>query len=179
MSTSQVNELAFRTLKENRVAVFVVAYNAEKHIEAVLNRIPTWVARELAEVYINDDSSSDNTVAVAEGIDWTGQFAKLVVHKTPYNQGYGGNQILGYRYAIKRSFDIVVLLHGDGQYAPEALPDLLAAYSDGAQVVYGSRFMPSKRALDGGMPYYKFVGNRILTYLQNAALGTTLSEMLP
>lgn len=173
----EVEALARRTLKENKVAVFIVAYNAEKHIEAVLNRIPTWVAQDLVEVYIFDDSSSDNTVGVAQSIKWDGNFGRLVVHKTPYNQGYGGNQILGYRYALERKFDIVVLLHGDGQYAPEALPDLLAPYAQGAKVVYGSRFMPARTALKGGMPLYKFVGNRILTRIQNLTLGTNLSEM--
>jgi glycosyltransferase involved in cell wall biosynthesis len=173
----EVETLARKTMKENKVAVFIVAYNAEKHIEAVLNRIPVWVARELVEVYIFDDSSSDNTVSVAQNIKWDGNFARLRVHKTPYNQGYGGNQILGYKYALERKFDIVVLLHGDGQYAPEALPDLLAPYAEGAKVVYGSRFMPAKTALKGGMPLYKFIGNRILTRIQNLTLGTNLSEM--
>jgi len=174
---TDVQALARKTLSENKVAVFVVAYNAEKHIEAVLNRIPAWVAQELEEVYIIDDSSSDNTIAVAQSINWAGNYGRLKVHKTPYNQGYGGNQILGYRYAIERKFDIVVLLHGDGQYAPEALPDLLAPYSQGAKVVYGSRFMPANTALKGGMPLYKFIGNRILTKIQNLTLGTNLSEM--
>jgi len=174
---SEVEALARKTLKENKVAVFIVAYNAEKHIEAVLNRIPTWIAKELVEVYIFDDSSSDNTVSVAQNIKWDGNYGCLRVHKTPYNQGYGGNQILGYKYALERKFDIVVLLHGDGQYAPEALPDLLAPYAQGAKVVYGSRFMPAKTALKGGMPLYKFIGNRILTRIQNLTLGTNLSEM--
>jgi glycosyltransferase involved in cell wall biosynthesis len=173
----EVEALARKTLKENKVAVFIVAYNAEKHIEAVLNRIPGWVAQELAEVFIIDDSSSDNTISVAQNISWNENYGHLRVHKTPYNQGYGGNQILGYRYALERKFDIVVLLHGDGQYAPEALPDLLAPYAQGAKVVYGSRFMPSNTALKGGMPLYKFIGNRILTKIQNLTLGTTLSEM--
>jgi glycosyltransferase involved in cell wall biosynthesis len=134
------------------------------------------VAERLTEVYIFDDSSSDNTVNVAKATEWGNKY-RLRVYKTPYNQGYGGNQILGYRYAILRQFDIVVLLHGDGQYAPEALPDLLAPYAKGADVVYGSRFIPQLAALKGGMPLYKFIGNRILTKFQNLTLGAHLTEM--
>lgn len=171
--------MATKTLGENRVAVFIVSYNAERHIERVLARIPDWVARALAEVYIIDDSSKDATVERAKEVVWDGGKAPLAVFKTPYNQGYGGNQRLGYLYALERGFDIVVLLHGDGQYAPESLPEILAEYSrpDGADAVYGSRFMTKGGALRGRMPLYKFVGNRILTWLQNRIIGTRLSEL--
>ena len=136
-------QLASRTLVENRVAVFIVCYNAEQHIEQVLGRIPDWVARKLAEVFIIDDSSQDATVKTAAAAEWPEGKTSLRIFRTPYNQGYGGNQRLGYLYAIAQGFDIVVLLHGDGQYAPEFLPDILAAYSrpDRADAVYGSRFM--------------------------------------
>jgi glycosyltransferase involved in cell wall biosynthesis len=177
--SEEIRNLALQTLTENRVAVFVVAYNAEKHIEAVLGRIPEWVSKELAEVFIIDDSSQDATVNKAASAKWIGTDAPLRVFRTPYNQGYGGNQRLGYSYAIARNFDIVVLLHGDGQYAPEYLPDILAEYSrpSGADAVYGSRFMTKWGALKGGMPMYKFFGNRVLTWLQNRIIGTHLSEM--
>lgn len=172
-------DLAARTLLENRVAIFIVAYNAERHIESVLSRIPEWVARTLEEVFIVDDSSKDATVERATSVEWDAGFAPLRVFKTPYNQGYGGNQRLGYLYALERGFDIVVLLHGDGQYAPESLPDILAEYSKpgGADAVYGSRFLPKSSALRGRMPLYKFLGNRILTWVQNRIIGTQLSEM--
>jgi SAM-dependent methyltransferase len=95
----------------------------------------------------------------------------------PENQGYGGNQKLGYQYAIRHGFDVVVLLHGDGQYAPERLPALLAPLLDGsADVVLGSRMLAPGVARAGGMPLYKFVGNRILTSFQNLLLGACLSE---
>jgi len=171
--------LATKTLKENRVAIFIVSYNAERHIQSVLERIPEWVAADLTEVFIIDDSSKDGTVERASTLEWPGHKAPLRVFRTPYNQGYGGNQRLGYLYAIKQKFDIVVLLHGDGQYAPEFLPDLLAEYSkgDGADAVYGSRFLTKGGARKGGMPLYKFVGNRILTWVQNKVIGAQLSEM--
>ena len=175
----EIRRLAARTLAENRVAVFIVCYNAERHIGEVLGRIPDWVSSQLAEVFVIDDSSADSTVQQAVAAKWTEANASLRIFQTPYNQGYGGNQRLGYHYAIAQGFDIVVLLHGDGQYAPEFLPDLLAEYSRpaGADAVYGSRFMTKWGALAGGMPLYKFTGNRILTWLQNRMIGTRLSEL--
>ena len=93
------------------------------------------------------------------------------------NQGYGGNQKLGYAYAIRHGFDFVVLLHGDGQYAPESIPDLLQPLLDGAaDAVFGSRMLVAGAARRGGMPLYKYVGNRILTWFQNRMLGAHLSE---
>ncbi len=172
--TSQ--NLALKVLEENRVAVFIVAYNAEKHIKSVLNRIPGWVAENLAEVYVIDDHSSDNTFEVAELVDWPEGNAPFRIYRTPYNQGYGGNQRLGYMYAIERGLDIVILLHGDGQYAPEFLPSILAPYAEGADAVFGSRFMSGLAPLRGGMPLYKWVGNRFLTGIQNFFLKTKLSE---
>ncbi len=171
--------LATRALEENRVAIFIVSYNAERSIEAVLARIPEWVAKSLAEVFLIDDSSEDSTIQRAATALWAAGRAPLRVFSTPYNQGYGGNQRLGYLYAIARGFDIVVLLHGDGQYAPEYLPEILAEYSrpEGADAVYGSRFLRSRDAIKGRMPLYKFIGNRMLTWLQNKIIGTNLSEM--
>ena len=177
--SAETIELATRTLTENRVAIFIVCYVAEHHIERVLSRIPDWVAKVLVEVFVVDDSSQDETVQRAVNSAWAASNGPLRVFQTPYNQGYGGNQRLGYLYAIARGFDIVVLLHGDGQYAPESLPDILAEYSrpSGADAVYGSRFLTRWGALKGGMPLYRFVGNRVLTGLQNRIIGTHLSEM--
>jgi glycosyltransferase involved in cell wall biosynthesis len=172
-----VDRLARQALNENRVAIFIVAYNAERHIEKVLKRIPAWVAELLIEIFIIDDHSTDNTVATAEKIDWPKHLAPLHIFRTPYNQGYGGNQRLGYLYAIEHGFDIVVLLHGDGQYAPEALPNILAPYAEGADAVFGSRFLTPGAAVKGGMPLYKWVGNRILTRIQSLILNTRMSEM--
>lgn len=175
MSDPQEKVLAF--LRSHRVAVFIVAYNAEKHIEAVLNRIPAYVAENLAEIYIIDDSSSDRTLQVARQVAWPAGAAPLRIFKTPYNQGYGGNQKLGYSYALERGLDVVILLHGDGQYAPESLPDIIAPYLEGYDAVFGSRFLDRGRARQGGMPLYKWLGNRMLTAVQNRLLGSRMSEM--
>ena len=102
---------------------------------------------------------------------------KITVLRTPENQGYGGNQKLGYRYAIDNNFDFVALVHGDGQYAPEKLPLLLAPLlASKADAVLGSRMMTKGCARAGGMPFYKWLGNQILTRFQNRMLGTSLSE---
>jgi hypothetical protein len=95
----------------------------------------------------------------------------------PVNQGYGGNQKIGFHYAIKNGFDYVALVHGDGQYAPECLPELLTPLRDGcADAVFGSRMLTQGGALKGGMPFYKYAGNKILTGMQNALLRSSLSE---
>jgi glycosyltransferase involved in cell wall biosynthesis len=161
--------------RRHRVAIFVVAYNAEDHIRETLRRIPEDLLPLLECIYVFDDKSPDRTAEVARRLER--EIPKLEVHTTPYNQGYGGNQKLGYRYAIERGFDIVVLLHGDGQYAPEALPRLLAPFrEEDCSAVFGSRMMIPGAARRGGMPLYKRVGNRILTFLENRLLGTDLSE---
>ena len=95
----------------------------------------------------------------------------------PINQGYGGNQKIGYHYAIKNNFDFVVLLHGDGQYAPEVLTKLLKpTLNNKFNIVIGSRMVKKSLALRGGMPIYKFFGNIILTQIQNFLLSTKLAE---
>ena len=100
----------------------------------------------------------------------------LTILKNPDNQGYGGNQKLGFQYAIEHNFHMVVLLHGDGQYAPECIPELvLPLVSEEADAVFGSRMLTPSAARRGGMPLYKYVGNKILTAIQNTLLKSHLS----
>ncbi len=160
-----------------KIGVLVVAYNAESTLHWVLDRIPAHLRAELAEVLVMDDHSSDATFDVAHGYASAGSDIPLTVIRHDHNLGYGGNQKAGYRYAIDHGWDIVVLLHGDGQYAPEKMPDLLAPIVAGdADAVFGSRMLEPGSALRGGMPRYKYVGNRILTTAQNAITGASLSE---
>ena len=160
-----------------RVLVFIVAYFAESTILQVLGRIPDLKDFEV-EVLIIDDGSTDGTFAHSERLRASGSYKhRLTVLANPANQGYGGNQKLGYHYAIERAFDFVVLLHGDGQYAPEVLPELLAPLRRGdADVVLGSRMLTPGGARRGGMPFYKWVGNKLLTSYQNAVLRSHLTE---
>ena len=159
-----------------RVLIFVVAYEAETTLAKVLERIPKSVHELDLEVLVIDDSSRDRTFE--EGL----RAGERVRHRVsvlfnPTNQGYGGNQKLGYAYAMREGFDFVLLLHGDGQYAPECIPDLLKPLLNGtADAVIGSRMLLPGAARRGGMPLYKFVGNKILTRFQNWLLGTRLSE---
>jgi len=112
-------------LGRKRLLIFIVAYNAQTTIEKVLSRIPRSLRGDNVEVLIIDDSSQDDTFGNGLRYQQRDAAFKITVLRTPENQGYGGNQKLGYRYAIDNGFDIVALVHGDGQYAPEKLPELL------------------------------------------------------
>jgi glycosyltransferase involved in cell wall biosynthesis len=160
-----------------KIAIFVIAYNAVRHLIRTIERIPPEVEKKVSEIFVVDDASSDNTYFAALGYKAERGLTKLSVFRNARNQGYGGNQKVGYRYALDRGHDVVVMLHGDGQYAPEALPELLAPIEkDGADVVFGSRMVVPGRALEGGMPLYKYVGNRVLTGIQNGLTGLDISE---
>jgi glycosyltransferase involved in cell wall biosynthesis len=164
-----------------RLLVLIVAYQAETTIKQVLRRIPATLSDEFeVEILVIDDGSQDDTFAA--GLD-AGRAAalpfKLTVLYNPVNQGYGGNQKIGFHYAIENKFDYVALLHGDGQYAPERLPELVKLLHDApvdVGAVFGSRMLKPQDARKGGMPLYKFVGNRILSAIQNRLLGTRMSE---
>jgi glycosyltransferase involved in cell wall biosynthesis len=160
-----------------KVGVLVVAYNAEATLRWVLDRIPASLRSELVEVLVMDDHSADSTADIAHAYAADGADIPLTVIRHDRNLGYGGNQKAGYRYAIDHGWDVVVMLHGDGQYAPEKMPDLLAPLHDpNVDAVFGSRMMVQGAARRGGMPLYKYVGNRILTRTQNAIAGVDLSE---
>jgi glycosyltransferase involved in cell wall biosynthesis/SAM-dependent methyltransferase len=164
--------------EKSRLLIFIVAYQAETTIRQVLRRIPSELGADCnVEILIIDDRSSDRTFREGAKADAEGLPFKVTILFNPVNQGYGGNQKIGYHYAILNNFDFVALLHGDGQYAPEMLPALVRPLREGlADAVFGSRMMKSGDALRGGMPLYKYVGNRILTKLQNRMLGMQLSE---
>src|SRR5215472_7076402 len=161
-----------------RIGVFIVTYNAVTTLAKVLKRIPPVVWKNVAEVVVFDDASQDATYELAVGLKTLTGDEKLQVLQHPRNLGYGGNQKAGYRYFMEKGFDIAVLLHGDGQYAPEVLASLYHPLVAGeADAVFGSRMMkdyggPRK----GGMPLYKYLGNRILTIFENRALGMHLTE---
>ena len=164
-------------LAGKRLLIFIVAYNAEATLEKVLHRIPHSLRTSDTEVLIIDDSSTDETFARGVGYQQQNSAFKITVLRTPENQGYGGNQKLGYRYAIDNGFDIVALLHGDGKYAPEKLPALLKpVIANETDAVLGSRLIDPRAALRAGMPFGKWIGNRAFTAFENAVLGTQLSD---
>jgi glycosyltransferase involved in cell wall biosynthesis len=161
-----------------RLLVFVIAYHAESTLKRVLERIPSSIFSDLdCEILVVDDASVDRTFEI--GCEYRDAHPDIVVTvlRNEYNQGYGGNQKVGYAFAIAQRFDYVAMVHGDGQYAPEELPNLVRPLIAGeADAVFGSRMLRRFDALKGGMPLYKFVGNKILTTAQNALLGSKLSE---
>jgi len=161
-----------------RLLILIVAYNAESTLTTVLDRLPAAVLSEFdCEVLVIDDASDDGTFE--HGLSYRQSHADLplTVMRNQSNQGYGGNQKVGYAYAVHEGFDIVALVHGDGQYAPEELPDLLAPIVEGtADAVFGSRMLVRGAARRGGMPLYKLLGNRLLSRAQNTLAGARLSE---
>jgi len=161
-----------------RLLIFVIAYHAEETLEMVLDRIPRTVYAEYdCHVLVVDDASSDATSDVGRAYRNAHREIPMTVLRNEFNQGYGGNQKVGYTFAIHEGFDMVAMVHGDGQYAPEELPNLAAPIRDGvADAVFGSRMMTRFGALRGGMPLYKFAGNRFLSWTQNRLLGTRLTE---
>lgn len=164
--------------RRQRLLIFVIAYYAESTLRSVLERIPASIFADYeCEILIVDDGSEDRTFAIGREYREEHPELRMTVLRNEFNQGYGGNQKVGYSFAIEAGFDFVAMVHGDGQYAPEELPRMVAPLAEGsADAVFGSRMLEQFAALKGGMPLYKYVGNKILTRAQNAMLGTRLSE---
>jgi glycosyltransferase involved in cell wall biosynthesis len=160
-----------------KIGILVVAYNAQSTLRSVLSRIPAQVSEKIQEIFVFDDASQDDTYKVGIECQQELHEGKLSIFRNPVNLMYGGNQRQGYQYAMNKGLDIVVLLHGDGQYAPEVMQNLLTPLETGeADMVMGSRMMVKGAALRGNMPMYKYVGNRVLTTIENTLIGTRLTE---
>ncbi len=159
-----------------KIGVLVVAYNAESTIESTLSRIPKDFIPSIFSILISDDRSKDLTSIKATNYAKSSELSIQVVVQ-PVNLGYGGNQKFGYAWAMKNGWEIVVLLHADGQYAPEFLPQIVKPLLENrADAVFGSRMINKKDALKGGMPKYKWIGNQILTFVQNKLTNQNFSE---
>jgi len=164
-------------LVQPRIGILVVAYNAAGTLARVLDRIPAEFRSRISGILVSDDHSADATYLVGLGYQQFDRSLPLEVVRNQRNLGYGGNQKVGYRWAIDRGLDIIVMVHGDGQYAPEKLPEMVAPLERGeADAVFGSRMLEPGAARRGGMPLYKYVGNKVLTRFENALAGTDLSE---
>jgi len=150
------------------VVITMPAYHAEATLERTVSAIPDGIADELILV---DDASRDATAEVARKLG-----IRTLVH--PANRGYGGNQKSCYSLALDSGADIVVLLHPDYQYEPKAVPLLIAPILAGdADMTFGSRFAGMGDPLRGGMPLYRYIGNRLTTTAQNLLLGTRFTDM--
>lgn len=165
-------------LKKPRILILIVAYFAEKHIAKVFERIPSEVINaDNVHILVLDDASGDASAMVASQWAEGRSLKNITVLKNTINQGYGGNQKLGYRFGVDGNFDLVILLHGDGQYAPEMLPKFIETWeTSDADVLLGSRMQSLSSARNGGMPVYKIIGNRVLTTFQNKMTKQNLSE---
>jgi glycosyltransferase involved in cell wall biosynthesis len=151
---------------QRRIAVILPAYNAAKTLRTTVGEI----SRDLVDdVILTDDASSDDTVAIARSLG-----LHTILHET--NRGYGGNQKTCYAAALARGADIVVMLHPDYQYSPKLVPAMAAMLESGHyDAILASRIL-GRGAIEGGMPRYKYVANRALTFAQNVVMGAKLSE---
>jgi len=162
----------------NRFLVYVVAYEAEQHLYDLFERIPYELFnRSDIHFLVSDDASSDNGPYVLKKWLLAHEIQNVTILKNRVNQGYGGNQKIGFRLAVDAGYDCLILLHGDGQYSPELLPDFINCWQESQpDVILGTRMHSTRSAREGGMPLYKLVGNRILTTFQNKLTGWKLSE---
>jgi len=153
-------------LEGKKVMVVMPAYNAERTLENTYNDIPKSIVDEILLV---DDHSRDKTVEVARRLG-------IEVFEHQQNKGYGGNQKTCYSIALRKNADIIIMLHPDYQYPPKLITAMAGLISSGMfDIVLGSRILGGL-ALKGGMPLYKYISNRILTFIENLMLGAKLSE---
>jgi glycosyltransferase involved in cell wall biosynthesis len=156
------------------VFVLMPAYNAGATIERVFARIPEEARRRIRQYVVVNDGSADSTAAALERL--RARIPELVVLTHEVNRGYGAAEKTLLDYAVAHGADVGVLLHSDGQYSPELIPELLHPFDeDSADMVQGSRMLGGG-ALRGRMPFYKFVANKALTALENWAFGLKLAE---
>ena len=153
--------------QDQKVIVVMPAYNAAKTLEQTYQEIPLDI---VDEVVLVDDASEDNTIKVARRLGLT----HIIRH--PLNRGYGGNQKTCYRKALSLGADIIIMLHPDYQYNPKLIYAMTSLVGIGQyDIILASRIL-GDGALQGGMPLYKYLGNRFLTFFENLLLGKKLSE---
>jgi len=154
-------------IRDRKITVVLPAYNAEKTLEQTYREIPFDI---VDDVVLVDDLSHDKTIEKARQLG----IKHIIVHAQ--NKGYGGNQKSCYDKAVEIGSDIVVMLHPDYQYTPKLIHSMCYLISNGVyEVVLGSRIL-GKGALKGGMPFYKYIANRLLTMTQNILMNQKLSE---
>ncbi|MDH4202675.1 MAG: glycosyltransferase family 2 protein [Phycisphaerae bacterium] len=153
---------------DKKVVVVMPAYNAEQTIQKTHDEVLVQGFVDL--VIVVDDASSDNTTAVAQNLPNT------VVHTHIQNRGYGGNQKSCYKLALEHGADIIIMVHPDYQYTPRLIPAMASMIANGLyHCVLGSRILGG-HALKGGMPIWKYIANRFLTFSENLLTGAKLSE---
>ncbi len=154
--------------KDKKVIVVMPAYNAAKTLRKTYDEVIDQGIVDL--VIVVDDGSQDETVSIAKTLPNT----VVYIHKK--NQGYGANQKTCYKIALKEGGDIIIMVHPDYQYTPKLIPAMVSMIGNGLyHCVLGSRILGG-HALDGGMPIWKYIANRFLTFVENILIGAKLSE---
>ncbi len=152
---------------DKKIVVVIPAYNAEKTLEKTYNDIPR---SSVHEIILVDDASTDRTVEIAQSLGVT-----VITHQK--NAGYGANQKTCYKAALNAGADFVVMIHPDYQYDCRVIPYAIGFLDAGiCDVVIGSRIRSRKEALQGGMPFYKYIVNRQLTFAENIILGQNIGD---
>ncbi|RZD16054.1 MAG: glycosyltransferase family 2 protein [Candidatus Acididesulfobacter guangdongensis] len=155
-------------LNNKKIIVVMPAYNAEKTLEKTYSELPK--DGIIDDIIVVDDASTDKTANVAKQLG-----LKVIVHDK--NKGYGGNQKTCYKEALKLNADIIVMLHPDYQYSPKLVTAMAAMIaSDDYDMVLASRIVGKSNALTAGMPIYKYISNRFLTYFENFVFNLKMSE---
>jgi len=154
--------------KEQKVIIVMPAYNAQKTLQKTYDEV---IAQEIVDlVIVVDDGSQDETLSVAKRLPNT------IVYSHKVNRGYGGNQKSCYRLALEEEGDIIIMVHPDYQYTPKLIPAMASMIGNGLyHCVLGSRILGGY-AIKGGMPVWKYIANRFLTFTENILIGAKLSE---
>ena len=164
---------------KKKILIFIPAYNVEKKIISVLKKIPKLIFKKYnIKIIIIDDHSKDNTLKIIKRFIQK-KFNKIKIDLiiNSKNFGYGGVQKIAFNIAIKGKFEYIVMLHGDGQYSPTKISSLIKPLiTNKYDAVFGSRMIYSFDAIKGGMPIYKYLANKFLTFFQNLILSSNLSE---
>ncbi len=156
-----------RGSRRGKVVLVMPAYNAAETLRQTWGEIPSGYVDETLLV---DDASRDDTVAIARSLG-------ISVLEHARNRGYGGNQKTCYREALARGADIVIMLHPDYQYDPRLVPMMVLPLQLGIlDIMLGSRVRTRQECLESGMPFYKYLGNRFLTFVENICLGQNMGE---
>ncbi len=159
---------------EQKLIIAIPAYNASLTLDSVFGRVPREIAQRTAHYVVINDGSTDATVDTVCRLQ--GRFPNIELVQHPENRGYGAAAKTGLSRALELGADFVVWLHGDGQYAPESIPKLLVPLeTNQADIVQGSR-LKGGGALQGGMPFYKFIANKLLTSMENYVFNLRLAE---
>jgi len=154
--------------KDKKVVVVMPAYNAASTLKITYSEVMSQGVVD--EVVVVDDASRDETLKIAKSLP------KTIAYRHPQNRGYGGNQKTCYKLALERGADIAIMVHPDYQYTPKLIPAMASMIAYGEfDAVLASRIL-GIGALEGGMPYYKYISNRFLTLFENIMLGHKLSE---